>query len=82
MYDDDFARGIFESVPGAAYMNLRKGSSANTVLKSMLPGLQFSAYLKGETIDNRTSSIKLVVEEPEGNNVIETLLSIVANSGI
>ncbi len=80
MYDDDLARGIFENVTGGLYANVRKGSRANSMLTSFAPELQFSAYLDGRNIDVHTSTIKLVVEEPQGNNVLETLLTILANA--
>ena len=80
MYDDDLARGIFESTAGGAYANLRNGSRANSMLASFAPNLKFSAYLEGRTIDNTSASVKLVVEEPQGDNILETLLTIIADA--
>ena len=80
MYDDDLARDIFESTAGGAYANVRSGSRANSMLASFAPNLKFSAYLEGRTIDNTSASVKLVVEEPQGDNILETLLTIIANA--
>lgn len=80
MYDDDLARDIFENTTGGLYANVRKGSRANSILTAIVPNLQFGAYLEGRTIDARSSNVKLVVEEPQGDNVLETLLTILANA--
>lgn len=80
LYDDDLARGIFESTPGGCYVNLLKGSRANSMLTSMAPNLDFSGYVEGKTIDDNSASVKLVVEEPESANVLETLLMIAAQN--
>ena len=80
MYDDDLARDIFESTAGGAYANVRSGSRANSMLTTLAPNLKFSAYLEGRTIDNTSASVKLVVEEPQGDNILETLLTIIADA--
>ncbi len=81
LYDDKLVRGIFEEAPGALYVNLLKGSRANSMLTDFVHNLQFSGYIKGSG-NTRESSLNVVIEEPEGNNVLETLLIIIANMQI
>lgn len=79
LYDDKLARGIFEESPSALYANALQGSRANAMLTSVAPNLNFSGYLKanGNVTD---ASMKIVIDQPEGNNIIETFLTILANA--
>lgn len=80
MYDNDIARGIFEKTPSGLYANLLKDSRANNMIVSIMPRMQFSAYAKVEMDDMSSGTLKLVIEEPEGNNSLETILAVIAGA--
>ena len=80
MYDNDIARGIFEKTPSGLYANLLKDSRANNMIVSIMPRMQFSAYAKVEMADMSSGTLKLVIEEPEGNNSLETILAVIAGA--
>lgn len=80
MYDNDIARGIFDKAPSGLYANLLKGSRANNQIVTMMPKMQFSAYAEAEATDLSSGTFKIVIEEPEGDNSLETILSVVANA--
>lgn len=79
MYDDSQAREIMESASCGLYVPVKDGSSVQRILTTLDPALKISGYASACS-STEESTMSIVVDSPENDNIIITLLSVIAQS--
>lgn len=79
MYDDSKAREIMETSSCGLYLPVKDGSAIQRMLTSLDPAFEISGYASANS-GSDTSTMSVVLDKPEGDNIIVTILSILAQS--